>query len=442
MAIYEAPQPASTSGGFGKGIGKALTGLTEAKVQKAYQKHQLGMQREQERYKQGQLEQALTSMNLPKEWALFPESTLNNIIKGKFSQEQARQTAAAKAAKEGNPQDLLDLIMQGQEQEPESSQSMQAFKAPQDEKPFIQQDALTRAAQELGLQKQEEPQKELIPIQKPVSKGPSKEQLAKLTPQQLEKYLQHQAKEKEAQEKRDLEIQKRQDKRQMHWDKETAPVYEDITGKAKVANDSDLRLSRIEELTENGEISSPIFETALNILEEGLPWGMRLNLNALRSADSIELGKLSKDFLKDAKQFFGARVTEGEIRLFLQTIPDLSQTKEGRLRIINNMRMFNELARSRADVMNNIIEENGGERPRGLSSMIEVRMKPKVDDVAKRFKHGIRQGHDLSKTIKNPLRGSIAPSFFGGLDNPMDIINTLRAGKRSIGKRISGLFGD
>ena len=236
--------------------------------------------------------------------------------------------------------------------------------------------------------------------------------------------------------KKELEEEKRQDRKQMHWDKETLPVYKETSDLAKAANDSDIRLGRMEELNESGELNAPGFESALRIAEEGLPFGLSIDLTALRTADTEEFNKLSTDFLKDAKKFFGPKITDNEVKLFLKTVPSVVNTPEGRRRVIQNLRLFNEAARTRSDVMNSIIEENNGERPRNLGSLIEKRAKPQLDAIAERFKLG-------SRTMKKESKGILDRH----IDNPLDIYNAVTSVPEIVGKvagniggKISGLL--
>jgi len=94
--------------------------------------------------------------------------------------------------------------------------------------------------------------------------------------------------------------------------------------------------------------------------------------------------------LKGAKAIFGSRVTEGEIKLFLQTVPDLNMTDEGKKRIIHNMELFAKGARIEYDIMNEIIEENGGNRPKNLEALVSKRADPILDELAEEFKKGSR----------------------------------------------------
>ena len=95
--------------------------------------------------------------------------------------------------------------------------------------------------------------------------------------------------------------------------------------------------------------------------------------------------KLSNDFIKDAKAIFGSRITDNDLKAFMATIPTLGQTDEGKLAIINNMKMFNKASRIRAEAVKDIIRENGNRRPHNLQILVEDRIKPQLDQLSKDF---------------------------------------------------------
>ena len=103
------------------------------------------------------------------------------------------------------------------------------------------------------------------------------------------------------------------------------------------------------------------------------------------TADAQEFDKLSSDFLKNVKDIFGARITDNEIRQFLKTVPTLSQDQEGRRRIINNLRIFNEGSKLRKDIMDKLIAQNNGKRPADLESRVEAEAEQQLNSLADKF---------------------------------------------------------
>jgi hypothetical protein len=200
-----------------------------------------------------------------------------------------------------------------------------------------------------------------------------------------EKELRREAREER---KEALEEKKLSATEQRAVDKETLPTYKEVNDKAKASKDSNIRLGRMEELINKGNLSSAAFYNGIKALGKipGIGGYIESIAESFLSPDTQEFEKLSTDFIKDAKQFFGNRITQQEVNLFLKTVPNLSQTGAGKRRVIRNMRIFNEAAGLRKKTMDEIIKENGGKRPANLESLIEERSAPQLDALAAEFK--------------------------------------------------------
>lgn len=170
-------------------------------------------------------------------------------------------------------------------------------------------------------------------------------------------------------------------------DKENKPVISEINKKAKSAIDDNRRLKKMESLIAKGNLTRPGFHTALKTLSKGI-FGLGIDLHYLESADSQEFTKLTNEFLKGAKDIFGSRITNFDAETYLKMIPSLSQSKEGKLQVLNNIKIANEANRMRKDAMDQIIKENNGRAPRNLESLIEDKVGPELDELAKIFKKG------------------------------------------------------
>lgn len=189
--------------------------------------------------------------------------------------------------------------------------------------------------------------------------------------------------EKQATELAKLGIQKQQ-----HTEKQRASAYKEtkedrqtIMKSAKSARENDMRLNRIKELDKKGNIQNPLLYSALK--------KVGLDIPALKNADSQELDKLSNDFLKSAKDVFGSRLTNFDVQTFLSTVPSLSNTKEGRARVIRNLELFNKGALEREKAMRDILKENKGTPPLDLADRVEERVAPALDKIAQEFVSGV-----------------------------------------------------
>ncbi len=185
--------------------------------------------------------------------------------------------------------------------------------------------------------------------------------------------------------------------------KETADLYKEINDRASSADKSEKRLKRFEELIQKGDLAHPLVGSFVKTLQHGIPLlGVSLDLTGLMSQDSQEFEKLSTDFLKEAKGLFGSRMTEGELMQFLKTIPSLSQSNEGKVAVIQNMKEFNAAAKLSKKAMNDIIREKGG-RPPNLQELIDDKIAPQldkiVDDIRSRIPKEIPSTQSLPESI-------------------------------------------
>lgn len=216
----------------------------------------------------------------------------------------------------------------------------------------------------------------------PSLKGLSKEQLEKLGPLALQK---QQFEKKEA-----SRLGEQQWKKAQYYDERSKPEYEKAKGKAEAASENQMRFDRMKELIEKGTLSGPLWSSGFDTLSHGL-WGVGINLTSLQGADSEEFRKLSNDMMKNVKEFVGNRVTNSELEMFLKTIPTLSNSDEGKIRIIHNLELFNKAHTEKYKIMNEIMEENDGMRPRNFETEVEKRYKPIQEAVSKEFKRSIQE---------------------------------------------------
>lgn len=175
------------------------------------------------------------------------------------------------------------------------------------------------------------------------------------------------------------------EKQQQIADKETLPIYNEITKEAKAAANNDKRLNKQEELIKTGKLNNPLFASAIKTISNGI-FGFGIDLSHLLNPESQQFEKLSNDFLKEAKAIFGSRLTDADLNAFLKTVPTLSQSNEGKARVIQSLREFNDATKTRKRVMDGIIKENNGHRPRNLDSLIEERSSAELDGLAEKFK--------------------------------------------------------
>lgn len=191
-------------------------------------------------------------------------------------------------------------------------------------------------------------------------------------------------------EKRENKKEDRKDKREA--DKETLETYTKTVDSYRSAKDSNATLSRMEKLIGSG-LPHPITQSAIKFLKDGVKLGkfgsiLSLDVSSFLGGNAEEFNKLSNGFLRHGKEIFGSRMTDFDVDTFLQMVPSLLQTNEGKQRIINNMRALNDAAELRYNAMKEIIKENGNKRPQHLDMLIEERVGDKLDALYSKFVEG------------------------------------------------------
>jgi hypothetical protein len=203
-------------------------------------------------------------------------------------------------------------------------------------------------------------------------------------------------------------------------DKEFKPLVTDIKTKAKAAKENSLRLDKMEQLIKTKNLSRPRFAALINTLKKGV-FGLGADFSSLLTPESQEFEKTSQDFLKNIKDVFGARILETEIENYMKTIPTLSMNREGKYRVINDLRLMNEAAMAKDKALDQIRIKNNGHLPRNADILVEQIAKPKLDEIAAKFKQG------WQRPVKAPKEKGIFDAITGGVKtlSPNSLLNSL-----------------
>lgn len=179
-----------------------------------------------------------------------------------------------------------------------------------------------------------------------------------------------------------------------------------------IAAKNDLHdLERMQELEDTGKLDTPGY--VLGLERAGL------DISSLLSPESQEFQKTAANFMRNAKQYFGARISNFEFEQFLKTIPNLSQSPEGRKRVIANLK---RVARSKVDYNNalrEVLRENNGVPPLDLLDRIDEKVEKKADAIAKKFKEDLARpvpaGQNKLITGLQAIAGTATPYAAGTL---------------------------
>ena len=167
-------------------------------------------------------------------------------------------------------------------------------------------------------------------------------------------------------------------------EKESKEWLKETNKKSRAVKEQNVRLDKMEKLAKSGKLTIPAVAGVLNSLEHGI-FGFGINLKGLQNAESQEFEKLSNDMLSGIQDVFGSRILKTEVDTFLKTIPNLLQSDEGKLRVINNLKILNEGKLAQDKVAKQIIKENGGKVPGDLQAQVDERLDPILDNLHEKF---------------------------------------------------------
>lgn len=160
--------------------------------------------------------------------------------------------------------------------------------------------------------------------------------------------------------------------------KETKEFRKEIISAKKESRSIINDLDRLEELSASGKLDTPGYVEFLK--RSGL------DIPALTSPESEEFAKIQQGFLKNAKQYFGGRVSNYEVEQFLKTIPSLSQSPEGRQRVIANLKRIARGADEYYKAYEDVIRENKGVPPYDVEEQVERKVEKRLDRIYEEFK--------------------------------------------------------
>ena len=192
---------------------------------------------------------------------------------------------------------------------------------------------------------------------------------------------------------------------------------------AKGAKGSNSRLDRMYELVKKGDLAPAVASTIIDTIEKGINGivNIGIDLHSVMNGDSQEFNKLSKDFIKEAKNYFGSRVTDNDIKLLLKTVPDLAQSDEAKLRVINNLKTMNEAALLKSRAIKEIKTQYGGRTPSNMEELVDAKIGKELDVLAEKLKKGESIIPDYEESIKKArgttgeLPSTAAGAGIGGL---------------------------
>lgn len=422
---------------FGQGLGSGISQLAQNKVNQLQQRHD-----------QLQKAKAYTGLGFSPEesqaLASLPEKLQQSIVPayleraGAQQQQEQQQEApiqqllqqqqAGRANQQAIQQNMPGMPKQFQVNPIESAlQSIMAQRQPQAQQQAAQQAALGANIQP-AQQMQQQPG---LPQQEPVAQKSKEERVAEhkaKRPSIAEVLSRPTAQQVQAQRK-ELAAQEAVVK------KETQPYVNKITLEKDQADFAQPRLNKMKELIKKGKLPNSAEYKIFKSIEDhvtpekgagagaaigaaigglGGPVGgaagaaagaavgagigavvgpiatmIKTGNKALFATDEEAFEKLSAGFLRGMKDIFGARISNAEMTAYLASIPTLNQTDKGKLAVIEDMEMFNKAANIKYKAMQQIIKENGGNRPLDLRERVEERVAPQLNRLSDIFREDL-----------------------------------------------------
>ena len=183
--------------------------------------------------------------------------------------------------------------------------------------------------------------------------------------------------------------------------KDNEKLLKEIVDEESGAKAEDQILNRYEHLTLYGEESSWAKKALVNALGEGLFKVLpKIDASRILTNDTQEMAKLTNFFLRNLPKIFkGGKTTTEMMREYIKSVPNMMQSKGGRLRVINISRLINEAKHLKYNASKDIIKENYGYTPPNFAGLIDERIEDKLNALDEQIATGIT---DYLPTSKKP----------------------------------------
>lgn len=132
-------------------------------------------------------------------------------------------------------------------------------------------------------------------------------------------------------------------------------VRSDVAEKTRTLEETNRALNRMSQINESGVLPGMLGREFI-IKEDG---NIRLPELFDESGEIQEYIKITNGFLKNAKTYFGARITNFDLDAFKQMLPTLANSASGRRLIINTMRIQNEIEKTLQDSIKQTYDDLG-----------------------------------------------------------------------------------
>lgn len=185
-------------------------------------------------------------------------------------------------------------------------------------------------------------------------------------------------------------------------------IRSDVADRVRTLEETDRSLSRMSQINDSGVLPGMLGREFI-IKDDG---NIRLPELFDESGEIQEYIKLTNGFLKNAKTYFGARITNFDLDAFKQMLPTLANSDSGRRLIINTMRIQNEIEKTLQDSIKQTYNDLGTSKytRSQIEQIAEERVKDKLDNLkVENEEKGI--GGKISVVNPDGIEGLIPADF-------------------------------
>jgi hypothetical protein len=141
-----------------------------------------------------------------------------------------------------------------------------------------------------------------------------------------------------------------------------------------------VNIQHLRSLAKSGTLPEPAMVALLD--KVGLPLGI------LNNPNSEEYQKRVYDFTSGITGDYGARILASEFGIFLQRIPTLLNSNEGRLQILDMMEQIGEMNDTYYQSYKETMKENNGKTPKDIEISVFDKVEPLINDLMSDLSQG------------------------------------------------------
>lgn len=170
------------------------------------------------------------------------------------------------------------------------------------------------------------------------------------------------------------------------------PLYEETDAKLASLKNEDEVIEILSDLNESNKLPKGLGRINVNYKEGNLL------VPAFASPEAQRYIKTVNEFLSKAKDTFGSRVTNFELDRFLQRLPTLANTEEGRREILKQMKYFNKIERTYQEALSKYVDSKGGIRNVDWD-VAKRRARDMAEPLIKEYKQQFKNSDKISKEL-------------------------------------------